>query len=162
MTNQVLCITKQFSYKSFYLPICLNFQTKLKTIGMNALYKYLVKYADDIHALYKFFIYDTVSGLQFTAHILSESLSSFKFTSISLPDKLMPVLQWCTWMIQQNAQTTLQQKLQVRAQLPPSTFFHFRMYASTHTQAFITIDLKMCLCYIEAVWWYIISVKTRN
>jgi len=33
-----------------------------------------------------------------------------------------------------------------RAWLPPSTFFHFEMYACTHTQAFITIYLKVCLC----------------
>jgi len=38
-----------------------------------------------------------------------------------------------------------------RAWLPPSTFFHFRMYAYTHTQAFITIYLKVCLCYIKGV-----------
>jgi len=47
------------------------------TIGMNALYKYLANYAHDIHTLYKFFRYDTISGLEFTAPI-SQSLSSFK------------------------------------------------------------------------------------
>jgi hypothetical protein len=40
MTNQVLCVTKQFSYKSYCLPICLNFQTTMKTIGMNSPHKY--------------------------------------------------------------------------------------------------------------------------
>jgi hypothetical protein len=38
-----------------------------------------------------------------------------------------------------------------RAWLPPSTFFHFRMYACTHTQTLITIDLKVYLCYIKDV-----------
>jgi hypothetical protein len=63
----------------------------MKTKGTNALHKYLAKYAHDIHTLYKDFRYDTVSGIQFTAHIL-ESLSYFKFTSVILPDKLLPVL----------------------------------------------------------------------
>jgi hypothetical protein len=37
------------------------------------------------------------------------------------------------------------------AWLPPSTFFYFRMYACTHTQAFITIDFRVCLCKIKDV-----------